>query len=1247
MGFRSQTVYAESKTMAAGHVTRRLAVQILAIACCFAGFLLIPLQAQVYTSSITGVVQDPSGAVIPGAKVTATDMEKGFTFSTTTNGIGLYRFPNLTPGNYKLTVEAQGFQTYSQSGINLVVNQNATVNVTLKVGATTQTVNIMGAAPLLQAQDATTGQTVDRHLINDLPLVGRSVFDLAFLTPGINPPPTSVFGPNSMANNFTSNGGRNATADILIDGVTVTAPEQNTQILDPLYTPSVDAVQEYKVEQNNFSADKGFSGNTVVNVIMRSGTNQLHGSVYEFFRHQALDANNWFNNRNGIAIPALRYNDFGFTLGGPIRKNKLFFFGDYEGSRTRTLGAFAAGVPSVAERNGDFSELCADNGGTFNAQGMCSNSNGQLWDPYSGVYNPSEGGPDRTAFIPFNNLATYTSPGSPVLAGTPYQLPQTPGNLIDPVAFKMMQFYPLPNVGVGTSSYNRFNNWAGTGTNANSGNQFDIKLDDQINDQSMLSARVSMDFNYYHGANPWNNPLNTNTQGPGHGGAQSAVLNFTRNISPTLLFTGSYGWTRFSTYTLGVDKDFPNFDPIKDLGLPSYMATSGISAAPTIYINGGYTYVGPESLGAQAWSVLHYALETHDLMATLDKMAGRHEFKFGGEMRVHKDSFLQPGVPDGVFVYDFNTTSEHPWWGGGDAMASFLTGIGGPGSWGQYEIPLAVSTQNFEYAGYFQDNWKTTRKLTLNLGVRYDLYLPRTERYNRQNWLDPNAVAPLAIPSLSQEAINNFTSAGLPVPTLTAKGGLVFANKFTRYPVNVYSKGFAPRFGLAYLLPHNTVLRGGYGIFYAVPDYIASGTGLGVFDGFLQTTNWLTTYQGNGATPFGRLSNPFPTGLILPPGSSEGLLTNLGLGVSGMVRTWNQLPYSQTWSLGLQHEFHGVLVDAEYVGTKGTHLYYGGAGGLQYLGPWVEKASSAQITALNTQVPNPFYGVINTPGCGICGPTIGATQLLLPSPQFGGFGGPNPPWANSIYHALQLRVEKKFSHGLEFLGNYTWSKSIDDSSVQGSNTTWLGGFTSLADPNNLELERSLSEYDIPQVLTFSYIYQLPFGHGQHWGSHWNRVADAVLGGWQTQGFWRFDDGQPISISLSGGQPLPTYGGQRPNLLGTLKKNNCDETCMVNQYFADPQVAVKPDPFTVGTAPRTLGSVRAPGTQNASLSLFKEIPISKLGEAGHLELRLESFNALNHVQFSPPSAAVGTATFGLITGQANSPREVQIAAKLYW
>jgi hypothetical protein len=1239
----------EGRSSEATRLGSRAIVLAILLVCIFFLWPATKSLAQVYSGSLTGVVRDPSGAVIPGAKVTVTDTEKGFHYSATTNDAGLYTLVNLPPSTYRLTVSKQGFQEFVRSGVTLVVNQHATVNVQLQVGSATQSVTVTGTAALLAAQDATTGQTVDRRLINDLPLVGRSVFDLAFLTPGINPAPVSVFGPNTMANNFTSNGGRNATADVLLDGVSVTAPEQNTQVLNPLYVPSVDAVQEYKVEQNNFSADKGFSGNTVVNVVMRSGTNQFHGSVYEFFRDNSLDANNWFNNRAGINIPGLHYNEFGFTVGGPIQKDKTFFFADYQGSRQSSLATFSAGVPSQAERNGDFSELCADNGGTFNAAGLCSAAGGQLWDPYSGVYTPSAGGPVRSAFIPFNNMASYQSPGNPLLNGTPYQLPARPGNLIDPVAFKMMQYYPLPNLNVGSSAYNRFDNWAGTGANVSNGDQFDVKIDRQISDTSHFNGRMSLGWGNGQGANPWNNPLNTDTQGPNTSGQQLGVLNFNHNFGPTLLFTASYGYTRSSTYTLGVSKDFPSFNPVTTLGLPSYIGTSGINAAPTIYIDGGYNYVGPESLGAQAWSVLHYALETHDLLASLDKMSGRHEFLMGGEMRVERDSFLQPGVPDGVFEFNYTGTSQQPFSGGGDALATFLTGVGGPGSWGQYEIPLAVSTQNFEYAGYLQDNWHATDKLTLNLGVRYDLWMPRTERYNRMEWINPNVTSPLQVPPLSSAATAVYTSAGLPVPNLsTLRGGLQFASPSERYPVNPFYGGFAPRFGLAYRLPHDTVLRGGYGIFYSVPDYVASGTGLGVFDGFLQDTPWVNTYQNNGATPFGRLSNPWPTGLILPPGSSEGLKTDLGLGVTGMVRNWNHPPYVQTWSFGLEHQFGGVLVDAEYVGTKGTDLYFAQAGGLNYLGPWVQNASASQITALKTYVPNPYFGVINTPGCGICGSYIPASQLLTPFSQFNGFGGPSPPWANSTYNAFQLRVEKKFTNGLEFLGNYTWSKTMDESSVQGSNTTWLGGTAPTPqDPNNLALEYALSEYDIPQVLTFSYVYQLPFGHGQHWGPGWNKWVNGFLGGWQTQGLWRFDDGQPLELTSNVSNPLPTYGPQRPNLLAPLRQNNCSETCMVSQFFGNPTDAVTPAPNTLGDAPRTIGSVRAPGTQNASLSLFKEIPISKLGEAGHMEIRVESFNALNHVQFCAPNTLVGTGSFGLVSCQANLPRQLQLAAKLYW
>ena len=1202
------------------------------------------LSAQVYSGSLTGVITDQSGAVVPGARVTLNDVNKGYSFPTTSDAVGRYVIRNLPPSNYKLTVEAKGFRTFTQSGIVLEVNQNANVDVTLQVGATTQAVEVSAAAPILSTQDSTTGQDINRTSINDLPLVGRSVYDLTFLAPGINPAPGQAFGTPMIGNNFTSNGGRNATADFLLDGVTTSSYEQNTGILTPLYTPSVDAVQEYKVEQNNFSADKGYSGNTVVNVVMRSGTNNLHGTVYEFFRNSALDANNWFNNANGIKIPALRYNDFGGAIGGPIKKNKMFFFADYEGSRTRTLSTFAAGVPSPNERAGNFGELCGGpNGpasdGTFNAQGMCSDSNGQLWDPYSGVYDPSNGGPDRSAFIPFNNLATYQSPGNPNLNGTGFQLPLTPGNLIDPTAQKMLSYYPLPNVAVGTANYNPYNNWAGTGTNIGSNDQFDVRIDYQFHDASLLTGKFFWGHYYSHGANCFGNPLDPCTQGPGSGGPWGGAVNYTRNFGPTKVLNVSYGFTRSWTDTQGIGKDYPSFDPVTALGLPSYIGTSGIPASPVVYIYGGYQMAAGESLGAQAWSVLHYALETHDLLGSLDQMRGRHEFKYGGEMRVHRDNFLQPGAPEGVFTYDFTTTSQFPYWGGGDAMASFLTGTGGPGTWGEYEIPLAVSTQNFEFAGYFQDNWRATDKLTVNLGVRYDVVLPRTERYNRMEWFDPNVASPLEVPGL---------------PAL--HGGLEFPTPGNRGPVDTDFTDWQPRVGLAFQLNPKTVLRGGYGIFYTPNQFGAAGTGPGGFDGFLQTTNWINTYKNDGATPWGRISNPFPGGLVLPPGSSLGLLTNVGLSVDGPIRTWNQTPYVQTWSVGFQRQLPGnVLLEMNYVGTKGTHLYFGGAGSLSTLGPWIEKATSDQITALNTLVSNPFYGIITNPSSCLSGPTVGQTQLELRYPQFCGVSPLAPPWANSIYNAYQLRVERQFSNGLQFLVNYTISKSIDDASVKGGETTWLGGFTHLQDPNNFKIERSLSEYDIPQNLTFSYVYQLPVGRGKHWGSNWNRWLDGFLGGWQTNGFWRFDNGFPVSVGLSGGEPLPTYGSQAPNLVGQLKINDRSKWfCNPGPgcgYFANQggpalatDVAVVPPPFTLGTAPRMLPNVRLPGTNTAALSVFKEI---KLHERWQLQFRAETFNAFNYPQFGGLQTTVNTSNFGQITKQINNPREVQLALKLYF
>ena len=1195
--------------------------------------LLVPTLAlaQSYTGSVTGLVTDPSGAVVPNVQVRLVDEDKGFSFSATSDSAGRYVFRQVPPGSYKITVEAQGFRAETRSGIKLDVSQNVTVDFTLQVGATNQTVEISEAAPLMSTQDAVTGQTVDRKFINDLPLVSRSVTDLAFLTPGITEVDTSCQG--CTANNFISNGGRNATADMLLDGVTVTNFEQNSGIQVPTYTPSVDAVEEFTVQQTNFGAEYGFSGGTIINMVTRSGTNQFHGSAYEFFRNQKLDANNWFNNQGGVPIAPLRNNNFGGTVGGPIRKDKTFFFFDYDGTRSRTAAGLTAGVPSAAERTGNFGELCGYSGGSFDSNGRCSSPDGQLWDPYTGVYDSNAGGPIRSAYIPFNNMTTYMSPGSPALNGTAFQIPARPGNLIDPVALKYMQYYPLPNFGVGTSAYTPYNNFIASGSNQGSNDQYDIKIDHRFSDKDLFSAKYSRQGNSGHGFNCYGNVADPCTSGPNTSTAHLAALNLTHTFSPTILLNVSWGFTRGAVWTHSIAGDYKNLDPAALLGMPKYMDTSGFPFMPSITLNTAYSQ-GSDSIGTQPWSYLRQGQETHHLLGTVSWVRGQHEIKFGGEGRMHRDNFTQPGIPGGQFVYDFTGTSQMPFSGGGDSLASFLIGNGGPGtSSSGYEVPNLVSTQSFQAGGFIQDTWKANKKLTINIGMRYDLDFPRTERYNRMNGLSPTVVSPLQVPALG-----------------TLHGGEIFASPSNRSPnYNASYNNFGPRIGIAYRPLEKTVIRTGYGIYFSSVRSGASGVGPPGFQGYDEYTPWINTYQNDGVTPFGRLSNPFPAGIKLPPGSSLGLLNDIGFGAVGPIPSIDSaVPYEQSWSFGLQRELPGnFLVDANYIGKAGHHLYFGGAGGLNYLGGQIEKYNPNQIAALNTYVANPFFGIITDPNSSLSNPTVQASQLQVPFPQFTGFSGDSPPWANSIYNSLQLRVEKRFSHGLQTLVTYTWSKSLDDASTTDGSVSWLGGNANgPQDPNNRRLERGLSTFDIPRVLQLSYVYELPIGRGKALLGNSSSVVNAVLGGWQTNGIWRFNDGRPILLGLSGGQSLPTYGSQRPNITGPLKCNTGSD--FLTNYFANAQnVLLVPAPFTVGDAPRAIGSCRQPGQANATLSLFKEFSLAKLREGSRLQFRFEAFNALNHPQFNGPHASFTSGNFGTITSTANSPREVQLALKLYF
>ena len=1212
---------------------------------------------QVTSGSLTGVVTDPSGAAIPGTKVVLTDINKAYDYPATTDATGRYLITNLPPSTYRISAQIQGFKTFTQKGITLDVGTKLSVDIRMELGTTTQSVEVAATAPLLSTQDSVTGQEVNRDLINNLPLYGRNVMDLALLAPGVSNGIGVAYGPGGNGNNFVSNGGRNGTNEILIDGVSATGNDPATTVVAVLYTPSVDAVQEFKLVQNNYSADEGMSGNTYINMVMRSGTNAFHGSVYEYLRNQALNANNFFSNRQGGHLPAVRQNNYGATFGGPIRKDKTFFFADWEGFRAHSGTTASGAVPSAAMRQGDFGEICGEANGpapgaTFNAQGMCSNPKGQLWDPYSDTYSAALGGRVASTFIPNNNMALFQSAGNPNLNGTGYQLPAVSGNLIDPVSSKIMGYFPSPNVYVGSPNYNPLSNWTGSGINTNYFDKFDVRIDQRFTEKTSFSARFSMVQAGNHGWNCFGNAMDPCTAGPGVTPARSVALIFNHTFSPMMLLSVSLGFTRGLSSTQSVNSDFPNFNAITALGEKPYMSDSGFATSPIIAISSGYAMVGPNSIGSQGWVHWKQAQEVWETLPILTYVRGRHELKFGGEWRVLPVNYFKDTQPGGTFTFTQFATSQYVASSGGDAMASFLTGSGIGGS-GGYSITPSFASQNHRFALFAQDNWRFSSKLTLNLGLRYDLETPRTERFNHLWYFDPTKPVPLTVPAIS-------TWPGSPLPYLPdvthPTGALVnvgSAGSPDRHSVDTYYKDFGPRVGLAYKLTPDLVFRSGYGIFYEPTRFgAAGGANLGN-TGWGAGTTWLPTYQGDGATPWSRLSDPFPSGINLPKGGTLGPLTNIGMAMQEPSRGMSlSPPYMQTWSGGFQYQTKGGwLIDASYVGTKGTHLYYYMAGQLNLLGRWVEGEASnpGLVTALNTMVPNPYYGVITTTGCSLCVTNVAASTLMTQYPYYNGAWNNFAAMANSTYHAFQLRVEKRMANGLEVLATYTNSKSLDDSSV-GTNKM-DSAFVEARNPNVPQAEKSLSEWDIPQVLQFSYVWQLPVGKGKKWGTNFNSVVNGVLGGWQTNGIWRFDNGQPLEVTLSGGKCPSTYNCGFPNQTGPLQRNpkaNWLLTGTGNGYFANgSSVLSVPPNYVIGDGPREQPNIRLPGTSNASLSLFKEFSLAKMREGSHLEFRMEAFNALNHPQFAGPSATWGTTSFGQVTKQANLPRQLQMALKLYF
>jgi hypothetical protein len=556
-----------------------------------------------------------------------------------------------------------------------------------------------------------------------------------------------------------------------------------------------------------------------------------------------------------------------------------------------------------------------------------------------------------------------------------------------------------------------------------------------------------------------------------------------------------------------------------------------------------------------------------------------------------------------------------------------------------------------------QDTWHPTTKLTFDLGVRYEIQVPETESSNRIVWFDPKAPSPLA---------------GYAPGYGNLKGAVEFAGVLSgsRTPINTSYNNIQPRIGFAYQLDHATVVRGGYGIFYLPSIGAAAGitsgnssgwesyTGMGAYE-YNDYANGNSPY--NGATPTARLSNPFPGGILQPFGINPSPLAFVGLG-SGTplaIRTNSNVPYQQTWTLGVQRDLSAQSVlNVYYIGTKGTHLYDAAATDLNHLPASVESMTPAEVANLATDyVPYPFYNASVPQGCKgwniTCYSTMPLYFTMLPYPQYDQLSTMTTPFGYSIYHALQAQLQKRLTFGLQMQASYTWSKSIDDSSVTSGGTAYLVGGSNPVpvDPNNLKMEKSISGFDVPQSLTFAYTYALPYGHGRQFGSTSNHLMDAVLGGWNTSGMFAFESGFPLAISQQNGTPIPTYG-LRPTITGVLKKNASFKKPGDN-YFANPSVVSSTPNYTapsstVSNVRRYTSSVRAPGINTASIGIFKSFDLEGLREGAKFELRIESFNAFNHPQFNAPNGGEDTGQFGVVNvGQANSPRQVQFGGKIYF
>jgi len=1166
-----------------------------------------PLMGQTIYGSVVGTITDQSGAALGGATVTLTNTRTGERHQVQSGRGGDYQFLNLVPGTYRVEVEQSGFKKATREDIEVTVSGAIRADVSMQLGEVNQTVEVNASAPLLQTENANLSQVVNTRAVQELPVNGRNILNLTALVPGVVPQGTTggnaLTGKNIFAaGNYQIGGGMANQGAVYYDGVPANAALGNLVNM----APSPDAVSEFRVQTNSNSAEYGRYSGGVINISSKSGTNEFHGAGYEYFRNTDLNANLFFANATGQGKAPFHQNQYGLNGGGPIKKNKIFFFAGWEAFASRQGANYIGTVPLPAMYGGDFS-------GYKNASGAMI----PIYDPLTqcgtAANAPCPGGVAAAAY-------------SAAPARSPFPGNIIPASRINPVSAKILGFPLIAQPNLPGQAFTAINNYSTTCTLGGNNNQENGRVDDNVTDKIRVFARYSRWSSLNKPCAPMNNGIYANDPySPETFTTQESVVGLTYVISPSLVLDVRASYVRFPYDRL---ESFPNISLSKTFGLPAYMDQQ----IPIIHGGPGTSIPSFSISGYTTASGLHILSTENDYLLTpnLSWVKGKHTFKFGADWRDMQNTYYQT-FDGGSFSFTSNFTAQNGLTPGasGNGLASMMLGYGSSGS----ETAFSVPWESMLYQGYYaQDTWQATSKLTVTAGIRWEIPGVWKERYNRVASFNPHELNP---------ALNGITVNGQPV-----FGAVDFANT-PQMPqkgmMREHFRLFAPRLGLAYRLDDKTVIRAGGGIYF-LPSNLQFSIAPWAQTINSYSTQWLSTLDG-GVTPYYSISDPFPNGFIPTPGNSphdqaQALLVGGGLG--NIPLQFLRYPYQEQWNFTVQRQLPGgVALETAYAGAKGVHLP---TGGLQ--ADFLPYQDLSLGTALNNQVPNPFYGLVKTGT--LSAQTVTQAQLLLPFPEYTSVSEAYANVFDSSYHALQMKVEKRFTHGGTVLGSYTFSKLLSDVA---SLTGWLdqnsgspGYLTSLQDPNNLRAEKALATFDSRNRLTLSYAVDLPFGPGHKFLNGGNAFEKKVVGGWSVSGISTFQDGFPIALTATGTPMGPGYG-RRPNVAaGCNKQTSGSAQSRITNWFNVSCFSV-PAAYTLGNEGATDPVLRTHGTANYDFSLAKKTPIT---ERFNLEFRAEVYNLFNRVQFGPPNNSVTTAanaTTGQITTQVNQPRLIQLALRL--